>query len=85
MIHHKLLTLNSSFSNTFSVNFDGTNDYVDLQEPADLIVNLKTTDLSFAAWIYMPVGAVSSSFPAIISKCQPGVPNFGFLMRHQRW
>lgn len=70
----------STYANTNSVNFDGSDDYITIGEPANLSLTLTANELTFAAWIYVPTGSDLSGFPAIISKAQPGVPNFGYLL-----
>jgi len=61
--------------NLLSTFFDGTDDFVDLGTPADLTINLATTEFSVGAWINVTDISVNRY---IFAKALPFVPEIGY-------
>lgn len=67
----------NTFTNTYAVDFDGSNDYVTIGQPADLDLDFSAHEMTFAVWVK------TSSLAAqqyVMSRARPYAPNIQAIL-----
>jgi len=67
----------SSFLNATSTLFDGTDDWVDLGEPADITINLAANEITMAAWVYC---TDLTAHRYVLAKARPFFPAVNWIL-----
>lgn len=71
------ISTSSSFSNSKSVLFDGTDDYINLGEPANISLTLTSNELTISCWAR---ATDLSAQRYIVAKARPFVPAINYIM-----
>ncbi len=71
------LASSSSWSNSYSVDFDGTDDHVTIGEPSDLNLNPQTQQITISAWIKQ-TDLLAQHY--VVAKARPFVPSMVFVL-----